>query len=310
MMKPIADWLQQQYTLSAPLEVSLLRSYTNAVYQVLSSSGKYVLKVYGVAWRSEGEIRYEVDLLETLDRAGLAIARPIRGRDGAAVKPIRTARGQQLAVLFEFADGVKPQPPFSQRLYFLFGEAIGRLHELSTNFTSAYPRQPVDLAYLIDQPLQLLLPLLEQQPGSAVDFQRLAQRIKQQLETLRPKGLDWGPVHGDASLDNLHLVNDDHVILYDFDSGGPGWRASDLQGWAIGFPQYQERYTAFLNGYRQVRPVHAQDIQASWYLTLAWDIWGMKVDLERRILQLGQASLDQYLATQLEQLREREKSLP
>ncbi len=99
------------------------------------------------------------------------------------------------------------------------------------------------------------------------------------------------------------------MILYDFDSGGPGWRASDLQGWAIGYPEYQERYDSFLNGYRQVRAVNDQDIEASWYITLAWDIWGIKIDLENRVLKRGQAAANTYLTEQIEWIREREKFL-
>jgi Ser/Thr protein kinase RdoA (MazF antagonist) len=143
----------------------------------------------------------------------------------------------------------------------------------------------------------------------AAYLQRLGDRLKNRLSALSRTGLDWGPIHGDASLDNLHVVNEDQVILFDFDSGGPGWRASDLQGWAIAFPEYQERYAAFLNGYRLVRPINDQEIEASWFLTLAWDIWGMKIDLERRILKLGQDAIDQYITGQIELLREREKSL-
>ena len=283
----LSIWLHHQYGLSAPLEVSLLRTYTNDVYLVASPAEKYVLKVYGLSWRSEEEIQYEINLLEYLDKEGLLIAKPIRGINREVVKRIRTNQGEQVAVLFEFAVGVKPEPPFSNRLYFLFGEAIGRLHEFSNNFSTVYHREYIDLEYLIDRPLQMVLPMLGDRIKDAAYLQHLGDRLKNRLSALSRKGLDWGPIYGDASLDNLHVVNDDKVILYDFDSGGPGWRASDLQGWAIGFPEYQERYAAFLNGYRQVRPINDQDIEASWFLVLAWDIWGLKIDLERRIIRLA-----------------------
>jgi hypothetical protein len=35
----------------------------------------------------------------------------------------------------------------------------------------------------------------------------------------------------------------------------------------------------------------------------------MKIDLERRILKLGQDTIDQYITGQIELLREREKSI-
>lgn len=305
----LSIWLQHQYGLSAPLEVSLLRTYTNDVYLVASPEEKYILKVYGLSWRSEEEIQYEIHLLDHIEKEGLLIAKPIRGLNREVVKRLRTILGEQVAVLFEFAVGVKPEPPFSNRLYFLFGEAIGRMHEFSNNFSTVYHRENIDLEYLIDRPLQIVLPLLRDRFKYAAYLQRLGDRLKNRLSSLSRKGLDWGAIHGDASLDNLHVVNDDQVILYDFDSGGPGWRASDLQGWAIGFPEYQERYAYFLNGYRLIRPIYDQDIEASWFLILAWDIWGMKIDIERRILRLGQDAIDEYITGQIELLREREKCL-
>jgi Ser/Thr protein kinase RdoA (MazF antagonist) len=307
--RELFSWLQHQYGLTAPLEISLLRSYTNDVYLVVSLTEKYVLKIYGLSWRGEEEIQYEIHLLDHLNKEGLLIAKPIRGRNREVVKQVRTILGEQLAVLFDFAVGDKPEPPFSNRLYLLFGEAIGRMHEFSNNFTTVYHRENIDLEYLIDRPLRMVLPLLGDRFQDAAYLQRLGNRLKNRLSALNRKGLDWGPIHGDASLDNLHVVNDDQVILYDFDSGGPGWRASDLQGWAIGFPEYQEGYAAFLSGYRQVRLIKDQDIEASWFLTLAWDIWVMKIDLERRILKHGQDAIDQYITEKIVLMRKREKYL-
>lgn len=304
----ISQWLENHYGLPTP-EIHLLREYTNRVYRVITAQQQYVWKVYGHRWRSAQEIHYEVDLLNHLEKEKLPVAKPIPAIDGAVVKQVKTPLGEHLAVLFEYVDGVKPQPPFSPELYSLFGQAIGSMHEYSHHFSSRHARQKIDLAYLLDQPLRLILPLLEQQPDGAAYVQRLRQRIKTKMDALEPAGLDWGPIHGDASLDNLHRI-EDTVILYDFDSGGPGWRASDLQGWAVGFPAYQQQYAAFLNGYRRIRPLHEQDIEASWFLTLAWDIWGMRVDLERRVQKMGRAAVSQYLCEKIALLRERERFLP
>ncbi len=175
------------------------------------------------------------------------------------------------------------------------------------NFTSGYPRESINLEYLVDRPLRVILPLLANRHPDSAFFLRLANKIKNKISELSETGLDWGPIHGDATLDNLHTLEDKQVILYDFDSGGPGWRASDLQGWAVGHPEYQERYAAFLSGYRQVREIRDQEIEASWYLTLAWDIWGMKVDIENRVLDKGQDAIDRYLTDQIEWIRERDQ---
>jgi Ser/Thr protein kinase RdoA (MazF antagonist) len=309
MIELLPAWLQHHYHWPAPPQISLLRSYTNDVYRVETTEGKYVLKVYGANWRSEEEIRYELELLEHLHRQGLAVARPITRTDEDPLKRVSTPTGQRYAVLYEFAAGEKPAAPFSPALYFLFGETIARMHEGSTNFVSNRARKNIDLEYLVDRPLQVVLPWLTDQPRADAELKRVAVRLKHKINQLSQRGLDWGPIHGDATLDNMHITQDQQIILYDFDSGGPGWRASDLQGWAKGRAEYQEKYAAFLDGYREVRAVNDQDMEASWVLNLAWDFWGMQIDLENRVLKLGRAATVQYITGQVDHIRDKEKLL-
>jgi len=268
MSRNLAAWLQTEYHFPALPTVSLIRSYTNDVYQVEQGGQKFVLKIYGQGWRAGDAIRYEIDLLHHLAQAGVPVAN--------ALQTIKIF-DSRFAVLFEYAAGEKPQPPFSNDLYVRFGQAIAGMHQFSDDFVTSHARKPIDLAYLIDEPLQLILPLLDQ----PAEFLDMAMTIKRRITEL--PALDWGAIHGDATLDNLHVTDDGKIILYDFDSGGPGWRVLDLQGWAIYHPEYREKYEAFLSGYASVRPLHDQDLQASPLLALALEIWGMKVDLEKRV---------------------------
>jgi hypothetical protein len=41
------------------------------------------------------------------------------------------------------------------------------------------------------------------------------------------------------------------------------------------------------------------------YLTLAWDIWGLKIHLERRVIAQGAEQVQAYLGAQLALLRSR-----
>lgn len=135
----------------------------------------------------------------------------------------------------------------------------------------------------------------------------LAKLVKQRITAYAAAGLDWGPIHGDASLDNLHVLNDGSVILYDFDLAGSGWRAADLQGWAANHPEYQSRWDAFHQGYSRIRFLPEIDRVAAPYLTIAWDIWAIKIDLERRVIAQGAEEVQAYLGSQLDLLRSRSK---
>jgi Ser/Thr protein kinase RdoA (MazF antagonist) len=105
------------------------------------------------------------------------------------------------------------------------------------------------------------------------------------------------------------VTADGEVFLYDLDSGGPGWRAADLQGWAANSTEYQEKWDAFQRGYSDIRPLTPADLLAAPYLSIAWEIWGIRIDLERRVLRQGRQRTQAYLREQLSLIRERARTL-
>lgn len=155
----LAAWLSGNYQLSPVTSVSLLRSYTNDVYQIDTAEERFVLKIYGSGWRTREAVQYEIDLIDYLDSSGLAVAGAIAGAtassQGDKVLEVPTADGRRLAVLFEFIPGEKPQPPFSCELYTRFGQTIGQFHRVSNGFVSNHARQSIDLDYRSSNPCGL-----------------------------------------------------------------------------------------------------------------------------------------------------------
>lgn len=300
----LGDWLAVHFGLPCPVACRLLRSYTNDVYEVTCRDERYALKVYGPGWRTASEIQYEIALLRHVSARGLAVANPLPGSDNAFVQQLPCSGAARCAVLFEWATGEKPQPPFGLPLYRAFGQAIGNLHELSKDFTTPHHRPPLDIAPILDAPVAQVLPLLEK-PKDQAFLADLARRVRERLTVFAAHGLDWGPIHGDATLDNLHVTADQTIILYDFDSGGPGWRAADLQGWTWDDAEYRARGEAFHDGYTRIRPLKEVDLAAAPYLTLAWDLWGLKVDLDNHILSQGAERTRKYLTDRLAALHTR-----
>lgn len=61
-----------------------------------------------------------------------------------------------------------------------------------------------------------------------------------------------------------------HLIFYDFDSGGPGWRASDPYG-VLQYGETNGLWDAFLNGYTEVRPFE-RSLTVSPRIIRAWPL--------------------------------------
>jgi Ser/Thr protein kinase RdoA (MazF antagonist) len=275
-------------------EVSLLRAYTNDVYRVWAGDHRFVLKVYGKEWRTDGEIRYELDLLRHLADKDIAVALPVEGQDGESLRHLQMDGVVRQAVLFHWAPGTKPEPPFTQDVRYREGAAVAALHAASDDFVSSHARRPLDRTTLIEEVREAI-----EGTGSGRAAPRWLDRFGHQLgmhlSQAAAGGLDWGPCHGDLTFDNLHLTDDGGFVWYDFDSGGPGWRAIDLQGWAALDPALQERQDAFIAGYRTVRPLHDRDVAASALLAAAEEYHGIGIDLAYRVRRRGPDAVAAYL---------------
>ncbi|HEU0165108.1 MAG TPA: phosphotransferase, partial [Thermomicrobiales bacterium] len=149
--------IAQHYDLPAPLAVKFLRAYTNDVYEVTTARDRYVLKMYGAAWRTRSELRYEVELLHHLDASGVPVALPVVARDGDPVQTHHIGDGERHMMLFAWAPGDKPAPPFLPELYAAEGRAIAAFHAASDDFVSDHARPALDTRYLVDEPMAVIL---------------------------------------------------------------------------------------------------------------------------------------------------------
>lgn len=281
--------------------VSLMRAYTNDVYRVVADDRQFALKIYGCGWRTDAAIRYEIDLLQHLAVKGIAVAGAIPDRMGSALAHLPINGAMRQVVLFDWAPGVKPESPFSQELRYREGAAVAALHAASDDFSSPHARSPLDRMALIEQVRAMI-----REAGASGETVRWLDQfgyaLGDRLSQVAAEGLDWGPCHGDLTFDNLHLTEDGEFVWYDFDSGGPGWRAVDLQGWVATDPLMQECQDAFVAGYRTVRPLADRDVAASGILATALEFHGIGIDLIYRIRPRGQEEIAIFLAEMVAKL--------
>jgi Ser/Thr protein kinase RdoA (MazF antagonist) len=256
-----------------PRACVLLRSFTNDVYQVDTSSGTLVAKVYGPGWRTALDLDYEIDLLDHLDTHGVGVALAVPRLDGRRVHVLAMPEGDRFCILFRYAPGIEPGEPFTPAVYRQFGKAAAVMHHAADSFVSAHPRVRLDLPYLLDRPLAAIGPCLQHRQDDWAYVRGLAERVRVRMTEFAAMGLDWGPCHGDLTLDCFRVADDGQITFYDFDSGGPGWRALEFQGMFSHAPR--ANWDAFRASYTQVRPLNDVDLEAVPWCVPLYAIWHM-----------------------------------
>jgi Ser/Thr protein kinase RdoA (MazF antagonist) len=220
---------------------ALLRSLANDVYRIDTDGHRYVLKLYRHDGWSTDEVAWEQDLAAHLIDHGVACPAPVPMLDGSLGGELRAPEGTRPFALVEHVEGTKPQPPASDALYRDFGVLIGRFHAAGASFRSSHPRRVFDLARVLDEPLQAVMPHLA---GRA---DRVAALAGQARRELGGREISGGIRHGDVTLDNIHSTGRG-LVLHDFDLAGPGWLAADLTG-----VHATPHWHAFAAGYAAVR---------------------------------------------------------
>ncbi|WP_199616423.1 phosphotransferase enzyme family protein [Paenibacillus alkalitolerans] len=145
----LAAEISHAYSIGVISECTLIRAYVNDIYAVKTQSGKYIVKVYRANWRTESELRYELDFLLHLNQCGVGVSLPIPRKDGNLLHQIFAPEGLRYIVLYHFAEGEKPSPPFSDDLYFRLGRELAKLHKASTHFHTQHKR--LDNLHIADQ---------------------------------------------------------------------------------------------------------------------------------------------------------------
>ena len=277
-MHALITAVREYYGVGSQADLTLLRDLVNEVYLINDGMQRRVLKVYRQHWRAAEEVGWEADLLCHLHERGAPVIPPLPALDGRLIVEFTLAGNARLAMLFEYVDGIPPSPPVPVPVYHELGNALGRTHNAVVGFRSPHRRQPVDLAALVDRPVQLLARHLPQSRAAA-EVALAAAFLRRELTRLASE-MTWLVCHNDVTMDNCLLVQG-RVVLLDFDSGGPGWLATDLASvYAHGAERAPEAWRAFRLGYEDARPLAAADLAALPHLALAQRLWAMGLALD------------------------------
>jgi Ser/Thr protein kinase RdoA (MazF antagonist) len=251
--------LTEHYEVGQALSCRLLTRGLNDTYKLETNTGTYILRVYRAGWRSVTDIHYELEVIRHLAMHGTPVSIPLQRTDGGWFTNLGAPEGIRHAVLFSFAEG--EIPILDEATCRLYGETLAQIHNHSDEFHSRHDRFPLDLDHLLDKPLQSIERLMTGQTEDIRYLQELAQKMKSKLPV---EALTTGFCHGDFHDWNTHLHRGS-LTVFDFDCCGQGFHAYDIAVFLWNLKNnYRDKeeagWPAFLDGYRQHRPLSPVDL--------------------------------------------------
>lgn len=161
-------FVQSTYQLPSLQQCTLLSSGLNDTYLITTAPEgrtRVILRIYRAEWRSEADIRYELDALFHLRHKHVPISYPLTAADGTILQTLHAPEGMLHAVLFTYAPG-QPMAGLGRSTCHLFRRALAELHAALDDFSSSYRCFQLDLEHLIARPLHLIQPLLQHRRNS------------------------------------------------------------------------------------------------------------------------------------------------
>jgi Ser/Thr protein kinase RdoA (MazF antagonist) len=210
------------------------------------------------------------------------VSAPVRTRSGNRFTIVAAPEGPRPVALFRYAAG---KPCLGEAMTAVHARAYGRglasIHLRMDTFSAEQPRFELDLDYLLFRPLATLEPRMTERPQDLTYLRRVADDIREAVVEFDERGLAKGLCHGGASGTNAHLDSRGEFTFFDFDGAGAGWRSYDVATFRWGMLRFcprkkaDENFTAFLEGYREVRGLPRVDEEAVPPFVAAHEIWRM-----------------------------------
>ena len=193
------------------------------IYGFERGAVSYILRISHSRRYSAALIEGEVDWINYLAEAGVAVSRAIPSEAGRLVEVIEDGLGGQfLATAFVRALGQPPYDQWGPELYAEYGRLLGRMHALAEHYQPANPagRRP---SWEEDQVfVDRFLPASE-----AVARQKYAD-LCAHWSTLPRDPHSYGLIHYDAHGGNFLVDAAGQITLFDFAECAYAWYALDI----------------------------------------------------------------------------------
>ena len=244
-------------------ELRLLSHYVNTVFRLSTDSGQYVVRAHRATNRTTSEVNAELAWLDALSSAeDIRVPRVQKTADGNAIAmaSLRNTEHELPVSILEWMTGRTIGDEKTTHRFEELGSMTAALHRHAQTWSSSAsldrPTYNSETVFLTDIH-ERLSKMLGSKDAMRVNDALVS--LRKRLQTVETElGSDcsaFGLIHGDLSFGNV-LFDDIGAIPIDFDDCGFGYFLHDLTiplagAWTK--PDFEERYQAFVVGYRQIR---------------------------------------------------------
>ena len=259
------------YDLPAVSRPELVNLSENATYRVEDpvTGRRWALRVHRDGYHSTAAIGSELAWLQALRNDGIVVTpRPLPGRDGALIQHVGHAAmpRPRHVVLFDWESGAEPsEKDHLTEKFATLGEVTAKMHHHARAW--ARPAGFERLTWDFDTSLGRTPHWGRWRDGMGLDpakerlFADAVALIGRRLARFGKEPDRFGLIHCDMRLANL-LIDGEAVKVLDFDDCGFSWLLYDAATTVSFFehePQVPELLAAWVEGYRRVRDLPAED---------------------------------------------------
>lgn len=308
IFRAVAESAVDFFDLPRSAKIDAVRLGENGMFRIRAGAKSFALRIHRRGYRTNEQIRSELEWLVWLHATGIQAPTPVAGRNGEflQVVPEPGSGETRQCVLLEWLDGEHFDGVEPQRGLPMLGRALGQLHRRSQKYIPAVgfdrPRWDVDgligpSALLGDYRVAKLDPQVRQL------FDAAGSRIQSTMDAFEMTPERFGLIHGDMHEGNALLVESGSALI-DFDDCGWGWYLFDvatIRYRGSSLIEKQDWLDMFLSGYGEHVNIDESDLVVLPALVAARAL--AFVGWTESRLESGDARRQRYLHYALERCR-------
>lgn len=264
----LAEVIAKAYDLGGPVHCELMARGVNDIYLVRAAGTRYAARVLRHKFRTEDQVRYEMDLIRFYGAQGIGVSAPQATRQGETFVPVQALEGTRYLTVFSWAPGgpmAHACPPEDARR---LGATVARMHLAAADFAA-----PATVVADTIPSFRTKAPALMAMVGGDSAAGRLyTDLLEKAIDRLEALDLPRGACHGDIHTHNVFRAADGALTFIDWDNCGEDFFAKELMHfiWRNEYLGVNSALNdAFLAGYESVRPFSTEErAQLPFFLTV------------------------------------------